>query len=411
MKPPRLRVALGLEAEQRDEITRSRSSARSMNRECPERVPILLMVRELGIGGTERQLVETARFLQGDRFLPHVGCFRPNGLRTKDLERAGIPIFHLPVYSFKSPAVLKAASQLIRYIRDNHIQIVHSFDAPLNVFAVPIARIAGTPAVISSQRGHRVLTGAHTRRLLRVTDRIADAVVVNCEAMRRYLVEEEGVAENKVRLCYNGIDTDRYQRRSIPPPFPGRLVIGGIGALRPEKGFNTLIQAFATLGGLGAKLVVVGSGPEEGRLRALSSQLGVEEDCYFEPATTQVAERLSGIDIFVLPSRFEALSNALMEAMACRCCTIASRVGGNPELIDHARNGLLFQVDNVAELASQLRGLLNDEGRRKRFAAAASDTIRSRFTFSKAASAMQEIYDSVLSGRHARLGRPTISSG
>lgn len=382
-----------------------------MNRECSERIPVLLMVRELGIGGTERQLVETARFLCRDRFFPHVGCFRPNGLRRNDLEMAGVPILHLPVYSFKSPAVLKAASQLIRYIRDNNIQIVHSFDAPLNVFAVPIARIAGTPAVIASQRGHRVLTGRRLGRLLRFTDRIADAVVVNCEAMRRYLVEEEGVAENKVRLCYNGIDTDNYERKTIPSPFPDRLVIGSMGALRPEKGLETLIQAFAELGNCGAKLAIVGSGPEEDRLRALSLQLGVMEDCHFEPATTQVAEWLSRIDIFVLPSRSEALSNALMEAMACRCCPVASRVGGNPELVEHGRNGLLFQTDNVAELASQLRGLLTDEDRRKRFAAAASETIRSKFTFAQAALAMQEIYESVLSETHAKLVRPAISSG
>ena len=382
-----------------------------MSRKCPERIPVLLMVRELGIGGSERQLVETARFLQRDRFLPHVGCFRPNGLRREDLEMAEVPILHLPVYSFKSAAVPKAALQLIQYIRNNHIQIVHSFDAPLNIFAVPIARIAGTPAVISSQRGHRVLTGARIRRLLRVTDRIADAVVVNCEAMRRYLVEEEHVAEHKVRLCYNGIDVDRYQSKTVPAPFPGRLLIGSIGALRPEKGIDTLIRAFAKLGDLGAQLAIVGSGPEEGSLRALASQLGVERDCFFQPATTQVAEWLSGIDIFVLPSRSEALSNALMEAMACHCCPIASRVGGNPELVDHARNGLLFRVDDVAELASQLRELLVDDDRRKRFAAAASETIRSRFTFAHAASAMGEIYESVLNGTHAKLGRPAVSSG
>lgn len=382
-----------------------------MSRECPERIPVLLMVRELGIGGTERQLVETARFLRRDRFILHVGCFRPDGLRRRDLEMAEVPILHLPVYSFKSAAVLKAASQLIRYIRDNHIQIVHSFDAPLNVFAVPVARIAGTPAVISSQRGYRDLTGPRVKQLLRITDRIAHAVVVNCEAMRRYLVEEEHVAEHKVRLCYNGIDVERYQRKAVPPPFPGRLVIGSVGALRPEKGIDTLIRAFAKLGDLGAKLAIVGSGPEESRLRALSSQLGVERDCHFEPATTQVAEWLSGIDIFVLPSRSEALSNALMEAMACRCCPIASRVGGNPELVDHARNGLLFRVDDVAELASQLRELLTDDDRRKRFAAAASETIRSRFTFAQAASAMQEIYESVLNGTRAKLRHCAISSG
>ena len=74
-----------------------------MNNGSSQRIPVLLMVRELGVGGTERQLVETARFLDRSRFTPHVGCFRPDGLRRKDLEDAGVPILHLPVYSFKSP--------------------------------------------------------------------------------------------------------------------------------------------------------------------------------------------------------------------------------------------------------------------------------------------------------------------
>ena len=123
-----------------------------MSSSSPTPVPVLLMVRELGIGGTERQLVETTRFLQRERFFPHVGCFRPNGPRRADLERAGVPILHLPVYSFRSKAVVTAASQLVDYIREHRIQVVHSFDAPLNMFAAPVARFAGMPTEISSQR-------------------------------------------------------------------------------------------------------------------------------------------------------------------------------------------------------------------------------------------------------------------
>ena len=381
-----------------------------MNSKRLERIPVLLMVRELGIGGTERQLVETARFLRRDRFIPHVGCFRPDGLRRRDLELAGIPILHLPVYSFKSPTVLKAASQLIRYIGQHHIQIVHSFDAPLNVFAVPVARFAGTPAVISSQRGDRDLTTQRLKRLLRITDRIADAVVVNCEWMRRYLIEEEHVARHKVQLCYNGIDTVRYNGRLRTSSSTNQLVVGTVCALRPEKGVDTLIRAFATLHRPGASLVIVGSGPEETSLRALCTQLGVESDCHFEPATTDVVEWLCRIDIFVLPSRSEALSNALMEAMAYGCCPIASRVGGNPELIDEGQNGLLFAVDNVAELASHLQELLTDYPRRQLFAVAASEKISTQFTFAKAADAMQGIYESVLKAVDRKRHHSAVSS-
>jgi glycosyltransferase involved in cell wall biosynthesis len=361
-------------------------------------IPVLLMVRELGVGGTERQLVETARFLQGSDFVPHVGCFVPNGLRMKDLEAAGVPIVHLPVHSFKSPALLQGAMQLKRYIREQHIQVVHSFDAPLNIFAMPVARAAGAPAAISSQRGDRSLTKEWDKRLLRVTDRLVDAVVVNCGAMRRYLIEDEGVPEAKVRLCYNGIDVENYQRQALPALSPGRAVIGCVCALRPEKGLDTLLRAYAEVRQQ-AMLVIVGSGPEEAGLRALASELGLGDDCHFEPATSRVAEWLSRIDIFVLPSRSEALSNALMEAMACGCCPLATAVGGNPELIEHERNGLLFPVDDVAQLSRQLSELLAAPDWRERLANAAAETIRSKFTFPQAAAAMRQIYESVLTAK------------
>jgi glycosyltransferase involved in cell wall biosynthesis len=367
-----------------------------MNSSSSTSVPVLLLVRELGVGGTERQLVETARFLQRERFAPYVGCFRPDGPRRAELESAGVPILHLQMRSFLSTELVSGASQLLGHIRRYHIQVVHSFDAPMNVFAVPVAKFAGVPAVISSQRGHRDLTGDWTKRCLRVSDRLTDAVVVNCDAMRRYLVEDEGVAPAKIRICYNAVDVERYRRQATDSPWPGRLVIGVVCALRPEKGLDTLVRAFAKLPAEDAVLAVVGSGPEESRLRALASQLGISERCHFEPATTAVAKWLSRIDIFVLPSRTEALSNALMEAMACSCCAIASNVGGNPELIDDGENGLLFDVDNVAQLTSQLTALLTDPARRQRMASAAAAKMATHFTYSKAAATMQEIYESVL---------------
>jgi glycosyltransferase involved in cell wall biosynthesis len=360
------------------------------------------MVRELGIGGTERQLVETARFLTRERFLPHVGCFRPNGPRRADLESAGVPILHLPLYSLGSKAFFPAATQFVRYLRQHQIQVVHSFDAPLNIFAVPIAKLAGTPAVLSSQRGHRDLTGARDKRLLRITDRLTDAVVVNCNAMRRYLVEEEGVSESKIHLCYNSVDFDHYRRIASASRWPGQLVVGVVSALRPEKHISTLIQAFARLTRTNAKLVIVGSGSEEPGLKALVGELGVGENCYFEPATSDVAGWLNQIDIFVLPSRTEAFSNSLMEAMACSCCVIATRVGGTPELIDDGENGLLFEVDDADELARQLDAMLADPVRRQRLGAAASAKMASQFTYSQAAATMQQIYDSVLFGAYRK---------
>jgi glycosyltransferase involved in cell wall biosynthesis len=169
-----------------------------------------------------------------------------------------------------------------------------------------------------------------------------------------------------------------------------------ICALRAEKSLDILLRAFANIELSGSQLVIVGSGPEEARLKALAGELSLGERCHFEPATSQVAQWLSQIDIFVLPSRTEALSNSLMEAMACQWCVVASRVGGNPELVDDGVNGALFEAGSVEDLACKLRELFADANRRKQMAEAASGKMAAQFTYAIAAATMQEIYESTL---------------
>ena len=123
--------------------------------------PVLLMAYELNQGGSERQMTEIAKALDRSRFEPHVGCLRPEGLRGRELRDAGVPILHLAVPSFASPAAISAAWQLVRYIRRHKIRLVHTYDYPLTVFAVPVARFL-TPAIVaSSTRGHRELIPAN----------------------------------------------------------------------------------------------------------------------------------------------------------------------------------------------------------------------------------------------------------
>ena len=359
-------------------------------------IPVLLLIRRLDIGGTERQLVETARCLPRDRFTPYVGCFRPEGARLADLERAGVPILHLKLQSFLSPAVYSAASELARFVREKNIRVVHSFDAPLNIFSVPVAKFVGVPAVLSSQRGVRELTGTLTHRCLRVTDRLTDAVVVNCDAMRRYLIECEGTTPGKIRVCHNAVDVQQYSRLPIESRWPGKTVIGVVCALRPEKSLDTLVRAFAKLARPDTVLLIVGGGPEETRLRSLTSELNLGDAFHLAPATADVVPWLSMIDIFVLPSRTEALSNSLMEAMACRCCVVATRVGGNPELVDDGESGMLFEPGNVEELAKQLAMLVDNPAKRFAMAEQGSAKMATNFTFAHAARTMGEIYETVL---------------
>jgi glycosyltransferase involved in cell wall biosynthesis len=141
------------------------------------------------------------------------------------------------------------------------------------------------------------------------------------------------------------------------------------------------------------KLVMVGSGVELPRLEANAARLGIVGASVFIPATGQVAEWLRAIDIFVLPSYSEAFSNSLLEAMACGCAVIGSRVGGTPELIGDNERGLLFTSGDCADLARQLAKLVEDKSLRLELAGRAARFARENLTIEIAARRTAEIYE------------------
>jgi L-malate glycosyltransferase len=360
--------------------------------------PVLLLARELDLGGSERQMTEIAKTLDRSRFSPHVACFRPDGLRRAELHASAVPIVHFPVDSFATWGAFREGWELGSYIRRHNIRLVHTFDYPLTLFAVPVARWSTRAVVLSSQRSHRSLIPPKYRGLVRMTDRIAHAIVVNCEFVRRHLQTSESVPAARIRLCYNGVDLEEFH----PCPTPrDSLTIGVVCALRPEKDIGTLIEAFARIDAFalvrrpGLRLLIVGGGSMLGQLRQQAETRGLAGDCTFVPATENVAEWLRAIDIFVLPSLSEALSNSLLEAMACGCCPVASRVGGNVELIRHGENGMLFEAGDVDQLSHVLSTLLDLRVLREQLAARARCTAE-KFSIAASVRRMEGIYTELI---------------
>lgn len=368
---------------------------------------IMLLVRLLGQGGSERQAAVTALALRKNGYETHVGCVDPTGIRADELRAAGVPVISLPIRTLAAVETIRQGLRLRDYIRRERIGLVHSFDVPMNIFGVPFASLARRAAVLSSQRAHRELTPGLYRFLLRATDRMVDGIVVNCDFMRRHLVEDEGVDPGRIRLCYNGIDLTQFHPGDVggggrPPEFGvASLVIGVVCGLRKEKGLSTLIEAFARVHAErpGTKLVIIGSGICLEELQGQAAALGAGDKTIFVPETRDVPRLLRGIDIFVLPSLSEALSNSLMEAMAAGCCAVASRVGGNPELIAHGETGLLFDKADAAGLAGCLRQVMLDDAMRERLATAGRRRIAADFTLEASAKRMGTIYEEFLKAR------------
>ncbi len=360
-------------------------------------IPILLMAHSLGHGGGERQLALTALNIDRNRFEPHVGCCE-GGFWVDRLREAGVRFFFMGPRSLVSPSAVREARRLRAYIREHGIRIVQTFDYSMNVLGVPAARSVAGVIVISNLRCHASLIPRRYRLLNLIAIRSSAAVVVNSEALRRHLHEDYSIPQRKIFTCYNGLDTEVFHSGSRMES--SSLVVGTVCVLRPEKNLALLLQAFETVARHfnGIRLVITGSGPEEPALRALANTLKIEDKCHFRPSTPDVPSVLRSIDVFVLPSLSEGLSNALMEAMACGCCVIASEVGGNPELVSDGTTGLLFPSRNREALIDRLSEVVADPERRRSLAAAAADRIRKEFSLSRAVENMQEIYETVAAG-------------
>ena len=374
--------------------------ARKDSRSARRPIPILLAVRELSYGGIQRDVTQIATHLDFSRFEPHVATYQTDGLRVEELSHAGIPVLHLPVHSLKSPTAISAAIEMRRYIREHGIRLVHAYDASA-VFIAPVARALRVPAVLSSTLGNRNLLDLRTRRQVRWTDKIVDTIVVNCEAMRCHMVDDEHVAGDRIELCYNGVDTTRFYPAAAPKPARiahASFVIGAVCVLRPEKALGLLQEAFARVRHRkpGMRLVIVGSGPELTKLEANSRLLGLEDDCVFVPATRSIPEFLRSFDLFVSCSVSEAFSNTILEAMACGCGVVGSRVGGTPELIGNDERGLLFHSGDAGDLAAKLTTLIENESLRREFGTCAVEFARKNLTIEIAAARMAEIYERAL---------------
>jgi glycosyltransferase involved in cell wall biosynthesis len=147
------------------------------------------------------------------------------------------------------------------------------------------------------------------------------------------------------------------------------------------------------------KLLLVGSGDQLAHIEAARDRLGIASDCVFVPAQADVAGWMRSIDVFVMPSESEGFPNALLEAMACQCCVIASRVGGIPEMVSDGLSGLLFSAGNAEELTARLVSVVDDDVLRQKLSSAAARTAREKFSMELAARRTEALYTDLLNRR------------
>lgn len=363
------------------------------------RPTILLLGDTLKVGGTEGQFTEIACRLSRSRWDLHVSCLRAEGPLRAKLDTRGVGAWSCGPGSFKSPRFPAAVWRLSRYLRSRRVSLFHSFDFYSNILGVPAARLAGVPAIIASQRELSDLRTPRERRIQGWFLRMAHRVAVNSEAVAEQLKRDGSAISAKVVVIPNGVDLERFVPAARPVARSAEPVtIGALANLRPEKGLEDLLEAAAVVlrARPDVRFVLWGEGPMRTDLERLITSLHLAGKVELPGPTATPEAALRALDIFVLPSRSESSSNALLEAMATGLPIVATRVGGTAGLIEHQRTGLLIPPRDPAALAQAIRCLLDDPVLSDRIRAEARAVVCSRFGSEQMLTRLEHLYEDVL---------------
>ncbi len=349
------------------------------------KIRIVFVLGKLDNGGTEGQFMETIRRLNRDRFEISVLAFPRHGKLREEIESLRIPLTCLGFSGLKGKFHPVAYWQLcaliwkmVRYFRCERPHIVQSYLFWANIYGCIAAKIAGVNIMITGRRGivETYRMKWHYRWLNNLSNWWATLILTNSHFIRQHCLEHEKcIHAEKIAVIHNGIDCRRYnlkqRHNDIKHAFdipPKHHVIGIVGNLRPCKGHSDFLQAASSVLHTHPQTVFVIVGRDGGirsSLERFAEDLGIRGSIIFTGERNDIPSLLSMFDILVSSSLTESLSNAILEGMAAGKPVVATQVGGNPEIIEHERTGLLVAPGNAEQMAKAIVRLLDDAALRK----------------------------------------------
>ena len=325
------------------------------------------------------------------------------------LEQAGIPLTTLGIRD-KRPA-LRPLWRLARIIREWKPVIVHSHMVHANILTRVTRLLAPVPVLICSARS--IQEGGRLRDwLYRLTDPLCDLTTHVCEAGAQRYVRERMVPPHKMRVVYNGVDTERFLpdgqvrlRIRREAEIGKQFVWLAVGRLEAPKDYPTLIRAFARVSAAreDTLLWIVGDGPLRGQLEALSREMGLQLGVRFWGLRGDVSNLMNAADAFVMSSSWEGLPNALIEAQACGLPAVVTDVGGNAEVVIHEETGFIVPPQNPDALAEAMLRLMHlPEQTRNQMGMLARQRVEQQFSLDSVVTLWENLYYELLQTKSRR---------
>lgn len=378
---------------------------------------VVHIIRRLAVGGLENGLVNLINNMPPERYRHAIVCLTSSTDFRDRIQRKDVLIIHI---NRREGLDFGAHARLWKVLRHLRPAIVHTRNLSGLEYLVHAA-LAKIPGRIHGEHGRDVydLDGLQFKyNLLRKTIRpLIDQYIAVSNDLANWLVQTVGSRSDRVTQIYNGVDLQRFcphsgLRASIGPQgfaLPETLVVGTVGRMEPVKDQLTLVRAFIHLldrepgARKHLRLVLIGDGSLRGEAQQLLRAGNAEELAWVPGEKSDIPEVMRGLDLFVLPSLREGISNTILEAMACGLPVVATRVGGNPELVEDGKTGLLVPLRNPVAMAEAVRTYIVDSGKLTGHGQAGRRRAESRFSVEAMVNGYLAVYDAVLSDKRQQL--------
>lgn len=370
------------------------------------RVRLFLMTNSFETGGSERQFAVLAENLRAEQFHVHLGCIQRIGPFA---DRFGeVPEFRLGrnLYGLKS---WRTRLRLSRELRQQQIQIAHAFDFYTNLTLIPAARFAGVPVVVGSQRQLGDLLTAKQFRVQAAAFRWCDAVICNSQAAADRLAAD-GLSGGKLFVIGNALPEEAFV--AVPAALPrrqGTLRVGMVARMnaryKNHSGFLRIAKRISERMPE-VEFVLAGDGPLRAELECEAQTVGLGNRAIFLGDRRDIPAVMASLDVAVLTSDSESLSNVLLEAMAAGLPVVAYGVGGNPELVNEKR-GELVSAGDEAGFAAAVEKLLSAPALRGELGGNARKFAEENFSLDSVLARYEACYQTLLEKKGVRtsLGR------
>ena len=362
---------------------------------------LLHVVGTLGMGGAEMLLLHYSKALGNEHYKHFVYCFGVDGPVRFLLEDIGVSVAFGPrVESIKKPhkfikSLISLSKNLLQFIKENNIQTIHSHSNQSDKVAVVIGKIAGVPAFPTI---HNTMFLIDLRKntdlrvyLIKAVDliiyRVAERVIAISEEVKKIICNRYKLNESQVIVVKNGIYYEQLSSKEKVKTCEGgghkdEVKILSVGRLTHQKYFEVLIRAADCLIKNGCKNIqiqIVGTGEEQAKLSSLIKELGLAVSVDLLGVRNDVPKLMQESDILAMPSRFEGLSIAMIEAFACGLPIIASDVPGLRDYIVHKENGMLFPVGDYKAMAECILDVAGNRDMQVRLSQGAHKTFLKNF--------------------------------